>query len=315
MRYLRDDYLGYLLGFVLFVSCSHEQDKKQRTSSINLRQQYVKTNKFLDVDMSKFLPGTQTQASVTAEDSAQMFVALYRFYSHVKVVDDAYVCDLTNAQEIQVSERVFRSLSENLQKTNLQIQRLKEQGKKVIISEITPEDTVLLIGGGPTGICTLLCTRLKKPRRIILCEKSEERIRFIREHYPEVLVTTPEQCVEFVQRNSDHGGADVVIEVAGAPDTFQLAWQCARPNALVTVVALYDQPQVLPLPDMYGKNLTFKTGGVDGCDCAEILQLIAEGKIDTTPLITHRFPLQDIEKAYHLFEHHLDGVIKVAITV
>lgn len=63
------NYLGYLLGFVLFVSCSHEQDKKQRTSSINLRQQYVKTNKFLDVDMSKFLPGTQTQASVTAEDS------------------------------------------------------------------------------------------------------------------------------------------------------------------------------------------------------------------------------------------------------
>ena len=133
------NYLGYLLGFVLFVSCSHEQDKKQRTSSINLRQQYVKTNKFLDVDMSKFLPGTQTQASVTAEDSAQMFVALYCFYSHVKVVDDAYVCDLTNAQEIQVSERVFRSLSENLQKTNLQIQRLKEQGKKVTISEITPE--------------------------------------------------------------------------------------------------------------------------------------------------------------------------------
>ena len=83
MRYLRDDYLGYLLGFVLFVSCSNEQDKKQRTSSINLRQQYVKTNKFLDVDMSKFLPGTQTQASVTAEDSAQMFVALYCFYSHV----------------------------------------------------------------------------------------------------------------------------------------------------------------------------------------------------------------------------------------
>ena len=59
----------------------------------------------------------------------------------------------------------------------------------------------------------------------------------------------------------------------------------------------------------------FKTGGVDGCDCAEILRLIADGKIDTTPLITHRFPLQEIEKAYHLFEHHLDGVIKVAITV
>ena len=62
------------------------------------------------------------------------------------------------------------------------------------------------------------------------------------------------------------------------------------------------------------QNLTFKTGGVDGCDCAEILQLIAEGKIDTTPLITHRFPFSQIEEAYRIFEQKLDGVIKVAIT-
>ena len=91
------------------------------------------------------------------------------------------------------------------------------------------------------------------------------------------------------------------------------AWECARPNAIVTVVALYDKAQTLPLPEMYGKNLTFKTGGVDGCDCDEVLQLIAEGKIDTTPLITHRFPLSRIEEAYRLFERKEDGVIKVAI--
>lgn len=181
------------------------------------------------------------------------------------------------------------------------------------ISEISGEDTVLVIGAGPTGICTLLCVMLKKPKRIIVCEKSSERIRFIREHYPDVLVTEPEECKEFVLRNSDHGGADVVLEVAGAGDTFRLAWECARPNAVVTVVALYDNPQILPLPDMYGKNLTFKTGGVDGCDCAEILRLIEAGKIDTTPLITHRFPLIKIEEAYRVFENRLDGVIKVAI--
>ena len=123
----------------------------------------------------------------------------------------------------------------------------------------------------------------------------------------------PENCKEFVLRNSDHGGADVVLEVAGSEDTFRLVWDCARPNAIVTIVALYDKPQLLPLPDMYGKNLTFKTGGVDGCDCAEILNLIEEGKIDTTPLITHKFPLNEIEEAYRIFENRLDGVIKVAI--
>lgn len=181
------------------------------------------------------------------------------------------------------------------------------------ISEIREEDTVLIIGAGPTGICTLLCARLKGPKRIIVCEKDAARVAFVRKHYPETLVCGPEECEAFVKTHSDHGGADVVIEAAGGKDTFRLAWQCARANAIVTIVALYDEPQILPLPQMYGKNLTFKTGGVDGCDCAEILQLIAQGQIDTTPLITHRFALAEAEEAYRVFENRLDGVIKVAL--
>lgn len=182
------------------------------------------------------------------------------------------------------------------------------------ISEITSEDTVLIIGAGPTGICTLLCVMLKEPKRIIVCEKDPTRMHFVKTHYPDVLLCSPDECENFVRANTDHGGADRVLEVAGAKDTFSLAWRCARPNAIVTVVALYDEAQHLPLPDMYGKNLTFKTGGVDGCDCAEILKLIEQGKIDTTPLITHRYRLEDIEEAYRIFENRLDGVIKIAIT-
>ena len=88
---------------------------------------------------------------------------------------------------------------------------------------------------------------LKNPKRIIVCEKSPERIRFVREHYPDVLITTPENCKEFVLQNSDHGGADVVLEVAGTEDSFRMAWDCARPNAIVTIVALYDKPLFLCL--------------------------------------------------------------------
>ena len=181
------------------------------------------------------------------------------------------------------------------------------------ISEITEEDTVLIIGAGPTGICTLICAMLKNPKNLIVCEKDADRIRFINDHYPNVLTVTPEECLDFVHKYSDHGGADVVLEVAGAESTFRLAWECARPNAVVTVVALYDKPQSLPLPDMYGKNLTFKTGGVDGCDCEETLRLIGEGKINTEPLITHTYSLDKIEEAYDLFENKIDHVIKVAI--
>lgn len=146
------------------------------------------------------------------------------------------------------------------------------------ISEISPSDNVLIIGGGPTGICTLLCVMLKRPKKIFLCEVDPERIAFVKEHYPEVIVINPKETdvAAFVKNNSDHGGADRVLEVAGSPDTFELAWKAARPNAIVTVVALYEEVQRLPLPKMYGKNLTFKTGGVDGCDCDEILELIRE---------------------------------------
>ena len=183
----------------------------------------------------------------------------------------------------------------------------------VRISEIGPEDTVLIIGAGPTGICTLLCALLKRPARVIVCEKDAARLRFVREHYPEVLTVEPVHALEFVRANSSHGGADVVLEAAGAEETFRLAWECARPNAVVTIVALYNGSQILPLPEMYGKNLTFKTGGVDGCDCGEILELISQGKLDTEPLITHTYPLTEIAAAYDLFENRRDGVMKVAI--
>ena len=55
--------------------------------------------------------------------------------------------------------------------------------------------------------------------------------------------------------------------------------------------------------------------GVDGCDCEETLKLIAEGKLDTEPLITHTYPLSQIDEAYELFENKRDGVIKVAVKI
>lgn len=181
------------------------------------------------------------------------------------------------------------------------------------ISEVRPGDTALIIGAGPTGLCTLQCVLLKDPGRVIVCEADAGRREFVRAHWPGVLVTGPEGLRAFVLEHSAHGGADAVLEVAGTRESFRMAWECARPNAVVTIVALYDGAQTLPLPDMYGKNLTFKTGGVDGCRCRETLELIAAGKLDTTPLITHTYPLREIAAAYELFENRLDGVIKVAV--
>ena len=181
------------------------------------------------------------------------------------------------------------------------------------ISQIEEQDTLLILGAGPTGLCALQCALLQRPKRIIVCERDPARRKFVAEHWPTVLLAEPEHLAAYVREHSDHGGADRVMEIAGSDETFRLAWECARPNAIVTIVALYDKPQTLPLPEMYGKNLTFVTGGVDGCDCKVILERIAAGELNTLPLLTHTYSLREIDAAYSLFEQKQDGVIKVAI--
>ena len=181
------------------------------------------------------------------------------------------------------------------------------------IADIETGSTVLVIGAGPTGCCAVACAALHSPRHIIVTDIDPARLRFFKTHFPGVTAVTPEELPATIAALCSHGGADSVIEAAGTADTFRLAWECARPNATVAIVAMYDSPQILPLPDMYGKNLTFKTGGVDGHDAAEILALISRGELDSSPLVTHTFPLSRADEAYELFSSRADGVMKVAL--
>ena len=79
---------------------------------------------------------------------------------------------------------------------------------------------------------------------------------------------------------------------------------------------LIEEPGLLLNLSAY-RNLMAKAlawGIVDGpARCEEVLRLIEQGKIDTSPLITHRFPLDRIEEAYRIFENKEDGVIKIAV--
>ena len=185
------------------------------------------------------------------------------------------------------------------------------------LAEIKPADTVAVIGAGPTGLCTLMCARLYGPGMVIAIDTSDERLELAKEQgLADVIINPLKQDVEQEIKKLTLGrGADAVLEVAGGRDTFRMAWRIARPNAVVCVVALYEEPQMIPLPDMYGKNLVFKTGGVDASCCEEIMKLIKAGKLDTSCLITHRTKLEHIMEAYDVFENKKDHVIKYAIEV
>lgn len=186
-----------------------------------------------------------------------------------------------------------------------------------LISEIKPEDTIAVIGAGPTGLCTMACAKLYNPKNIIAIDIDSNRLKLAKEQkWADIIIDAKDGNIGQEILNITNGrGADVVMEVAGAKDSFQTAWQIARPGGIVCVIAMYEESQILPLPEMYGKNLTFKTGGVDACHCDEILKLIEQGKLDVTSLITHDFYLDDIMRAYDYFETRKDNIIKVAVHV
>lgn len=185
------------------------------------------------------------------------------------------------------------------------------------LGEIRREDTVAVLGAGPAGLCAMMACRLYSPARIIAVDRDDFRLALAKKQGIADVILNPGDCdVEKEIKKLTWGrGADCVLEAAGGEDTFELAWRSARPNGIVVAVAMYEKDQILPLPRMYGKNLTFKTGGVDACHCDEILELIAKGKLDARCLITHRCELEDIEKAYEIFENKEDHVIKWAVRV
>lgn len=184
------------------------------------------------------------------------------------------------------------------------------------IAEIKPAETVVVIGAGPTGLCTAMCARLYGPARIICVDASDDRLAFAKEHGLADVTINPrkQDTQESVRSLTDGRGADRVFEAAGGRDTFELAWRVTRCSGTVCLIAHYEEdPQKLPLRQMYGKNLVFKTGGVHANACDETLRLIEAGILDTCPLITHTIALSGALEGYRIFEAMEDHVIKVAI--
>ena len=183
------------------------------------------------------------------------------------------------------------------------------------LAEIRDGDTVAVIGAGPVGLCAAQCARLLGAGTVIVLEPDAFRRQTALENrLADVTLEPGAGAIQHIRDLTGGRGADAVIEAAGATDTFSLAWRIARPNAVVVLVAMYEQPQVLPLPEMYGKNLIFKTGGVDACRCGELLGHIAAGRLRTDFLITHRAPLADIAEGYRVFGGRLDCCIKWVVT-
>lgn len=187
------------------------------------------------------------------------------------------------------------------------------------IAELERGCTVAVIGAGPVGLATMMCAKLAEPGCIVAIDIDEKRLalakaRGLADTTIDASTMDLDDIEAAVRACSEGRGADAVIEAAGGTNTFEMAWRIARPNAVVVISAMYEGPQALPLHEMYGKNLVFKTGGVDAANLNETMKLVQEGRIDTSCLISKRYALNDILEAYRAFEAREDDCLKMVIT-
>lgn len=183
------------------------------------------------------------------------------------------------------------------------------------LCEIKKDDIIAIIGCGPVGLCAMQCAKLMGANKIIALDIDETRLQIAKDNNLADITINPqkENYMNIINSQTNNRGADGVIECGGTDKTFKIAWQIARPNAIVAIVAMYENPQILPLPNMYGKNLTFKTGGVDAIHCKKLIELISQNKLNTDFLISKEITLSEIIQGYEIFKNKPDGLLKIAV--
>jgi len=187
----------------------------------------------------------------------------------------------------------------------------------VDLGQVKKNDIVGVIGCGPVGLCTLICGKMKGAKLIAFdiddkCLNFAKKNNFADYYFnPKNFKSDKELLKQLENICGEQKGCDCTVEVAGSDESFQTAWKITRPNGIVSIVAMYEKNQEFPLPLMYGKNLIFKTGGVDAIKCDYLIDLIKNKKISTNALITHELDFKDILKGFELFRYKPEYYFKI----
>ena len=179
-------------------------------------------------------------------------------------------------------------------------------------------DTVAVFAQGPIGLCATAGAKLMGATTIIAVDRVPERLAIARrlgaDHLVDFSKVNP---VQEIMRLTDGRGVDVAIEALGAQSTFEGALRVLRPGGTLSSLGVYSTDLTIPY-DAFAAGLgdhtivtTLCPGGKERM--RRLMEVIANGRLDLKPLVTHRFKLDQVVEAYDLFSHQRDGVMKVAI--
>jgi threonine dehydrogenase-like Zn-dependent dehydrogenase len=185
-------------------------------------------------------------------------------------------------------------------------------------ADIRVGDAVAIFAEGPIGLCATLGARLKGASLIIGIDPISARLKHARQFGADaVLDPTEIDVVAAIKSLTGGRGVDVAIEALGRQETFETALRSIRPGGTLSSLGVYAGKLVAPYEAIYAGLgdqkivTTLCPGGKERM--RRLMAMIEHGRVDLSPLVTHRFALDDIEEAFDVFSHQRDGVLKVAL--
>ncbi|MDI1320871.1 MAG: zinc-dependent alcohol dehydrogenase family protein [bacterium] len=178
---------------------------------------------------------------------------------------------------------------------------------------IKPGDTVAIIGAGPVGLSTLLTAQFYAPAVIIMVDLDENRLEVAKTFGATHTVTT--NAAAKIMKLTGGKGVDVAIEAVGLPATFQICQDIVAAGGHLANIGVHGRSVELHLESLWDRNLTLTTRLVDTVTIPLLMKTVRSGKVKPAQLITHRFPLNEIMKAYDVFGNAArERALKVILT-
>jgi alcohol dehydrogenase len=187
--------------------------------------------------------------------------------------------------------------------------------------QVKPGDIVAIVGAGPVGLAVLLTTQLYSPAEIIMIDLDDNRLKVARSFGATQIVNSSDgKAAERVMALTKGTGVDVAIEAVGLSATFDICQSIIGIGGHIANVGVHGKPVDLHLEKLWSSNITLTTRLVNASTTSMLLRMVQSGRIDAKKLISHRFELSDILKAYNTFgnaakEHTLKVVIKNTSTI
>lgn len=174
----------------------------------------------------------------------------------------------------------------------------------VLKGRIKPGDTVVIVGSGPIGLAALLTAQFYSPAEVIMVDVDEGRLKVAKKFGATVTINSEkENPVERIMKLTGDRGVDVAIEAVGIPAAFDICQSVVAAGGHIANIGVFGESVDLHMEQLWSRNITLTTRLVDTVTTPMLLKSVEAGKLHPEKLVTHHFPLKEIEKAYDTFSH------------